>query len=173
MTSAPLVDFEIKSTPTHRDLQGRFTGANSELLNVRRDLMRDEGRRMVSFAQEEAPERTGEFKRRIGFRSFAEADAVGFRVHMPQPLGTFIQEGTVRHRIPLGTGGKVLRFFWEDGPQGPGIYFFKWVDHPGTAANPFMARAYKKWRPHGKQTLRKISTWYVETIRGQSKTRRP
>jgi len=171
MTSAAMVDFQIKATPTFRDMMGRFAAANAELLNVRRDLMREEGRRFTMLAQDEAPGQSYKFKRSIGFRTFVESDAVGFRVHMAQPLGTFIQEGTRPH--PITAHGKSLRFFWPSGPQGPGIYFFYSVRHPGTNPNPFMARAYRKWRPHGQQALRRISTWYVETIRGQSAKRRP
>jgi len=167
-----MIEFEIKATPTLRDMQGRFASANAELLNVRRDLMREEGRRFVTLAQDEAPERSGEFKRSIGFRSFVESDAVGFRAHMAQPLGNFILGGTRPHPISA-VRGMALRFFWSEGPQGPGIYFFKSVNHPGTSANPFIARAYRKWRPHGQQALRRISTWYVQTIRGQSAKRRP
>ena len=172
MTSAPLIDFEIKATPTFRDMQGRFAAANAELLNVRRDLMREEGRRMKILAQDEAPGQTYKFKRSIGFRTFVESAAVGFRVHMAQPLGKFIQEGTIRHPISA-VRGMALRFFWAEGPQGPGIYFFKSVNHPGTAANPFMKRAYRKWRPHGVVALRRISTWYVRTIQGRSAKVRP
>ena len=166
-----MVSFEIKATPTYRDMLGRFAGAAAEVLNVRRDLMREEGRRFIGFAKEEAPGRSGEFKQSIGFRSFADAQGVGFRAYMAEPLGTFIQEGTRPHQIVAH--GKALRFFWPDGPQGPGIYFFKWINHPGTSANPFIARAYRKWLPRGRRVLARISTWYVETLRGQSAKRRP
>jgi hypothetical protein len=50
-----MAGFEIRSTPTFRDLQGRFATANKGLLDLRRPIMREEAERYVALAQEEAP----------------------------------------------------------------------------------------------------------------------
>ncbi len=52
----------------------------------------------------------------------------------------FVREGTRPHPITARPGG-VLRFDWPQGPRGPGIYFFRRVNHPGTAPNDFVAAA--------------------------------
>src|SRR3972149_5928393 len=89
----------FRSTPTFRELNGRFARAGAELLESRRDLMRDLGRRFAELSRTEAPSRTGGFRESIGFRTFAEGSAFGFRIHMAQPLGGWILEGTAAHVI--------------------------------------------------------------------------
>lgn len=49
----------------------------------------------------------------------------------------WVHEGTEPHTISA-KNGKVLAFFWHDGPDGPGTYFFREVHHPGTTANRFL-----------------------------------
>jgi hypothetical protein len=49
----------------------------------------------------------------------------------------YVHEGTPPHTIQAKNAG-VLAFFWENGPDGPGTYFFREVHHPGTAPNRFL-----------------------------------
>ena len=88
------VGFRFESRPTFRDIQGRFVSANRRLLEERRDEVRGLGRLAVQHFREEAPKKSGRFAQGIGFRSFVQGDAVGFTVHMPQPLGNYIVRGT-------------------------------------------------------------------------------
>ena len=46
----------------------------------------------------------------------------------------FVHEGTKAHVIQ---GNPTLAFHWDEGPNGPGVYFFASVNHPGTKANKF------------------------------------
>lgn len=48
----------------------------------------------------------------------------------------FVHEGTKPHRI-TAKGDGPLAFFWENGPDGPGMYFFNEVQHPGTKPDRF------------------------------------
>lgn len=48
----------------------------------------------------------------------------------------FVHEGTQPHLI-LPKNGDLLSFYWANGPDGPGQYFFRQVNHPGTVAIPF------------------------------------
>ena len=148
----------FRSTPTFRELNGRFARASAELLESRRDLMRDLGRRFAELSRTEAPSRTGSFRESIGFRTFAEGSAFGFRIHMAQPLGQFILEGTAAHIISARYA-MALRFEWHGE-----IVFFKSVHHPGTKPNPFMSRAYRQWLPESREGLRRISLRYQQTL---------
>lgn len=49
----------------------------------------------------------------------------------------YVHEGTEPHVIAAHTGG-LLSFFWPNGPDGPGQYFFQSVKHPGTRPNRFL-----------------------------------
>jgi hypothetical protein len=50
----------------------------------------------------------------------------------------FVHNGTKPHVIQ---GNPTLAFFWPNGPDGAGMYYFGSVNHPGTKANPFLADA--------------------------------
>jgi len=47
---------------------------------------------------------------------------------------SYVEEGTIPHRIPKGEGGKILRFWWDKVGK---VVFFKSVWHPGTKPQPF------------------------------------
>lgn len=49
----------------------------------------------------------------------------------------YVHEGTPPHDI-RARNASVLAFFWANGPDGPGTYFFREVHHPGTKANRFL-----------------------------------
>lgn len=56
----------------------------------------------------------------------------------------FLHQGTIPHIIrPIRA--KMLKFSWKK--LGGGVYYFKKVNHPGTAANDFMLRGLKKAVP--------------------------
>jgi hypothetical protein len=150
--------FELKFKPTFKNLQGRFVKAEKQVLQSQRDGMRDQGRRYVTLAREEAPEDTGVFKKGIGFRTFISGNTAGFRVHMPQPLGNFIVKGTKPHTILP----KTKKALWWEGAEHP----VKRVSHPGTKANKFSGRAFRRWLPGARKWLKTVSTRYTKTIAG-------
>lgn len=150
--------FEIKFKPPFRTISGRFAKANKKLLNDQRDGMRTEGRRMVVLMRDEAPKKTGAFAKRIGFKTFIRGSTAGFRVHMQQPLGKFITEGTSAHTIRPKTK-KAL--FWEGAAHPVAM-----VRHPGTKANKFPGRAFRRWLPGARGWIKTVSTRYTRTIAG-------
>ena len=166
---------EIRATvrPSFRDVQGRFTKANEGVLEDARNEMRVLGRQWVRIAQEEAPKgKTGNFARGIRFRTQQRGEQIELEGTIPQPLGTFITEGTKAHPI-AARQANALRFFWPKigkmviVPKGGGFSTHVrndtlWVgkgrvDHPGTQPNPFTKRAFKKWRPNANKSLRRIA----------------
>ena len=62
--------------------------------------------------------------------------ALGYMLYTVPP-------GTKEHPI-AARRAKALRFFWEKGPAGPGVYFFKRVQHPGY-------RPVRDWREEAMQ----------------------
>ena len=178
MAGQARISFE--ATPGFRDVRGRFVKANREMLDDWREAMRDEGRRAVRFTKDEAPEgKTGKFKKGIRFRTFQRTKTImGFTISMPQPLGTFITEGTKRHKI-AARRAKALVFFWPKVgmvtvvPKGGGFnthvrdgtYWVGkgYVDHPGTKKNPFHIRAKKRWYPHLAKKMKRTVLRYSST----------
>jgi hypothetical protein len=53
--------------------------------------------------------------------------------------------------------GYPLRFYWEKGPRGPGVYFYWSVNHPGTDPDPFIDLAIESAWPEMAAELRKVA----------------
>ncbi len=160
------VQYLMKTSPPMRDLLGRFNKGEQVVREARRAQLKPEARRLVGLARDEAPSKSGRFRRSIGYRTFDDGKDVGFVVYAKEPLASYIQKGTKRHPI-VAKSSKVLRFWWEEGPEGPGIYFFTRVNHPGTKANRFMGRAVRRWKPGARAMLRRVALYYIDSIRGK------
>lgn len=152
----------VTAKPPFRDLKGRFTKAEEGLLEDRREMVRALGRRYVEIAREEAPERTGKFKKSLIFRTFIKGQAVGFSAYSAQPLGTYIVEGTQAHII-RAKKARALRF-----QVGGEWVFRRAVHHPGTQANPYHERAQERWEPEAAIQLARISRNYVVALQGKA-----
>jgi hypothetical protein len=156
------VSFNITSDPTTRELTRRVLDASRGVEQDRRAVLRGQGRRFVQLAKDEAPKRTGEFARSITFKTFQKGDTDEVNIYTPQPLGKWITKGTKPHVIAARRAA-FLRFYW---PKVGKVVFFKRVNHPGTKANPFMSRAYRRWLPGARADLRTISTNWTRRIQG-------
>jgi hypothetical protein len=154
--------FTITSDPTTRELVRRVIAANDGMERDRRAMLKGQGRRFVSFAQDEAPKRTGVFASKIFYRTFSRGDVEELNVFTPQPLGKWITEGTRPHVIRVKRA-RFLRFYW---PKVGRVVYFKSVNHPGTKANPFLSRAYRRWLPGARADLRLIAQNWSRTIQG-------
>ena len=157
--------FTFRSAPTFRDLQGRFARAEKELLVSRRAAMRTLGRRYAALAQTEAPGGVGHtVAAQIGFSTFVEAGAVGFKTRLGQ-IARWHVSGTgiygPRRQVIRPTHAQALHFF-----IGAHEFFRKWVR--GLHPNPFLGRAYRRWLPGARPELRRIALRYARTLAGQT-----
>ena len=156
--------FEAKMTPEFRDVRGRYATATPKMLKEKDKMLHIQMRRYVAIAQDEAPKKTGKFARAIHFKMHREKKTIAVgEVFMPQPLGTWVVGGTKAHAI-VARWAAALRFFWQKGPRGPGVYLFKSVNHLGTKKDPFTARAQRRWRPGAGKALNKLSKRFVSRV---------
>lgn len=107
------------------------------------------------YAQGEAPGTT--LKTQITYKIHNIRDGAEGEVWMPYQLKFTLPPGTKPHLIPGGqtvssiqqaaqlqmSKGYPLRFYWDRGPRGPGIYFFWAVKHPGFEGGDWADRAMK------------------------------
>ena len=151
--------FGLEFNATHlRDLRGRFVKATAYVERRLDDSVHTLGKRWVELAQEQAPKRTGAFAEDIGYYIIKDEKGVGFVGTLPDPLGSYITEGTPPHTIRARRSG-ALHFFWveqggietfvpsrgrgglvrKQGRDGNEILIIGkgYVNHPGTFANPF------------------------------------
>jgi hypothetical protein len=151
--------------PPFRDVLGRFAKADKALLDARREQMRELGRSWVAIARSEAPQgKTGKFKKSINYKTFESGSTVTLNTYAMMPLHAFITKGTKPHVI-RARRAKVLYFYWEKGPNGPDYYAFKFVNHPGTSANPYHERATQRWLPQARQALLAMARSYTAALK--------
>lgn len=94
-----------------------------------------------SVARTRCPVKTGTLRDSIVKRAVEETSTgLGIRVVATAKYALFVHEGTTPHVI-YAKNSSVLAFNWPNGPNGPGVYFFKQVNHPGTKAVPFLRDA--------------------------------
>jgi len=146
------------------------------LQRERRTMIETETHRLLGFVREEAPRKTGVFAAGIrsnvteSFTRDLSATIQSFGEH--SYLEPFITKGTRAHEIPTGGAaaqmakGYPLRFYWEKGPRGPGIYYYWRVWHPGTKPNDFVGRALRRWRPWATRRMKQVGVSIMNVSRG-------
>jgi len=159
----PFLGWEAKG---FRDSLGRFARRSPLMVSRRREAMRDAGRTTVKAMRFAAPKKTGEFARGIVFKTFERPGSTVMKVYATGEhafLLPLIRYGTDPHPIPKGGSAEMmakgypLRFYWEKGPRGPGIYRFWSVNHPGTDPNPFVDETVAEIEPEILEGLRRAA----------------
>lgn len=74
------------------------------------------------------------------------------------PHAEYVINGTVTHEI-RAVHAPMLRFYWPDGFNGPGIYYFKRVTHPGTDPNDFFHAQLEDWTEALREELY-VEPWF-------------
>ncbi len=117
---------------------------------------------LVSTALDEAaPRRTGDYASRIHSVQNAHGDgSISLEWRAPDPLSTFILEGTKPHEI-VPVNAKVLAFMGADGS----MVFTRKVNHPGTAPNDFVSRAWEAARGSVYDELAGLGRDIIEQVR--------
>jgi hypothetical protein len=152
---ANVLKFELVG---YRDVKGRFARASDELRRAKRDEMRALGRTTVDTLQYYAPKDSGKFAEGIKYRT----DESGNRTTLTLYVGgehafllDIITGGSRDHPI-YPRGNYPLRFFWPRGPEGPKVYYYMSVQHPGTIPNPFVERAMDALSPQFEMALSRV-----------------
>jgi len=149
----------------YRDVQGRYAKRSKKLEERSRSMVRQQSRLLMEELRQEAPRDTGEFAAGIRYQTRVTSQGVKSTIYVRGKhafLLPYIVHGTEDHDIPKGGAlvqmakGYPLRFFWENGPRGPDIYYFWSVHHPGTAPNDFVQRAIDERWPDAKKALQQV-----------------
>jgi HK97 gp10 family phage protein len=105
---------------------------------VQRHVATEAGKLLRDKLRSEAPDRTGNMRRKIGYKTNLNGD--GIEVRFDGPWYThFVTKGTQAHDIWAGfyTGKSDTRWLFF---EGSGVTH---VSHPGSPANDFVHRAYR------------------------------
>jgi hypothetical protein len=82
----------------------------------------------------------------------------------PEVVVRTILFGSRAHEIRAHSLSKPLTFFWAKGPDGPRIYQFQKVNHPGTEADDFFQRAWDRVAPQRQAMIQRIGALANEVI---------
>jgi len=155
-----------------REASGRFGEMHDALQSLHRARLRAAAEQLKQALSEEAPRSTKagpHYADSFLVRVYDEgAGSFNARVTSGGPHGwltPLIVEGTRPHPIFPKRAGGWLAFQWDKGPRGPGIYFFRRVNHPGTRPNDFPARAFARVRAGIMQDLGSIAAQAIAGIR--------
>lgn len=133
-----------------RESRGRFNAKERLLQIEKRNMVRDVTQEYRDAMRVEAPKKTEVYARGINYRTDERGNITTGTVYASGKhafLTDIIINGSRPHPIPVGGAAEMmakgypLRFFWEKGPQGPKVYHFWTVNHPGTKPNDFVTRA--------------------------------
>jgi hypothetical protein len=140
--------------------------AHGQLDKYRRQMFTKERRTLQKELRAQAPKKTGAFSRSIRAFTYETPDGMShLEAHVDDrytDLLGWIVNGTRAHEIPTGGApaqmakGYPLRFYWEHGPNGPGVYYYWRVWHPGTKPNNFPNRALRARLPYMRKAWRRI-----------------
>ena len=105
--------------------------------------MIERGELVKQAARKQAPIKTGCLRGSIVKRVEETPQGIAIRIVSDtspcspsrKSYSLYVHEGTKPHTI---MGNPTLAFFWPSGPNGPRMYFFRSVQHPGTKPNRFL-----------------------------------
>lgn len=167
---AGFIRFEVMG---YREVDGRLAKRTPHLQAVKREEMRAMGRDLMGYLRAEAPKKSGKFAQGINYLTVEKGSETVLTFYVKGDhafLLPFITKGTKPHIIPTGGAaaqmakGYPLRFFWPNGPQGPKIYYFWSVRHPGTKPNDFVGRVLDSHREEVRLRLNRVArrvAWLV------------
>lgn len=113
------------------------------------------GPKIAKALKDEAPvgegDHSGALKDSIQYQRSTTFGRVELRFHTNVPYARYVVEGTGQHPI-TARNAQTLHYTGRDGVE----YFRRSVSHPGTAANAFNERAYRKMLPEIAASFRAI-----------------
>ena len=106
-----------------------------------RKRVEDATARMTDDLKRAAPVDTGELRRKTGVEvSTQTKNKISATAVIDVEYADVVVGGSRPHVI---RGNPTLAFRWPR--RGPGVFFFRSVNHPGTTANPFFERIINRW----------------------------
>lgn len=134
------------------ELQTRIAGWPARVERAEARVVEYGARRMMMTYRTDAPRSTSpgqhfadSFEMRQQTQGSGKSSAEVFSAGSRAFLLPLILGGTRPHVIR--STGESLVFTWDRGPYGPGVYFFRKVNHPGTQPNRFDIRSWDRVRP--------------------------
>ena len=119
-----------------------ITGLEADLRVAATDILFEAGQAIMDALVEAAPVgETGEL-RDSAYGPAIDESTLTVTVGFEAPQADWTNEGTPPHGED---GNPVMTFFWENGPNGAGVYSFTHVNHPGIVASHWFDDIIEEW----------------------------
>lgn len=118
-----------------------ITGLDDFLHEYARDVVETAAEALLEDLKDRAPFDTGELVDSAYGPFFDDLTAtLGFSA----PQAEYTDQGTEPHEI-YPSNAKALQFYWPNGPNGPGLYTFDHVNHPGQDGTGWFTESVADW----------------------------
>jgi hypothetical protein len=154
--AGPELTFDVRTHPVFEDVVKRFREAERVMEQSLERKIREQAVQLLLRVQLEAPKKTGAYASAIDYEVRKSGGHYLIKITGPSPLSKYIILGTKPHLI-AAKNASVLSFYWMNGPGGPGQYYFRSVQHPGTKPNKFHHRAYRTWLPGANRMMQSVT----------------
>lgn len=135
-----------------------ITGLDDDLRAFAVELITQAASDLLETLQAEAPEDTGELVRSAYGPTVEPTDPVlSATIGFSAPQADWTDQGTVPHEI-YPVNARALRFYWQNGPNGPGTYVFDHVNHPGVQGTGwFTDTVEEQWENHVQRATNEVT----------------
>lgn len=119
-----------------------ITGLDEFVKDLAQQILDSAAQAILDDMIEDAPVETGEL--RDSAYGPTDVGVLTVVVGFSAPQADFTDQGAQPHPI-FPVNARHLRFFWENGPNGPNVYNFEEVFHPGQAATLWFSDKVEDW----------------------------
>lgn len=118
-----------------------ITGLEEELRVIALQILENASDAMMTDLIAVAPVDTGELQD-SAYGPEIDETTMSATVGFSAPQADWTDEGVAAHGID---GNPNMTFFWPDGPDGPGVYTYAHVNHPGQAGTHWFTDKIDEW----------------------------
>lgn len=118
-----------------------ITGLDDDVRLLAQQIFADAAEAIMVDLIEIAPVDTGELQD-SAYGPEIDSDGLSAVVGFSAPQADWTDEGVAPHDE---YGNPLMTFYWPNGPQGPGVYSYEHVNHPGQAGTHWFSDKIEDW----------------------------
>lgn len=118
-----------------------ITGLEDDVIKIAQEIMFEAAQAVMDELLTLVPVDTGELRDSAYGPEF-DATGLSAVVGFEAPQSDWTDEGVAPHGID---GNPTMTFYWPDGPNGPGVYTYEHVNHPGQAGTHWFTDVIEAW----------------------------
>lgn len=118
-----------------------ITGLEDDILLLAQQIFAEASVALMDDLIQIAPVDTGELQD-SAYGPEIDPDGLGATIGFSAPQADWTDEGVFPHGID---GNPTMTFYWPNGPNGPGVYSYEHVNHPGQPGTHWFSDKVDDW----------------------------